>query len=69
LIAKSLTLIGKNLDRKAEPILRDPVPDIPWTVTFLPDAITALSSPMASPMADLQNSALPEMGAYSLSRA
>lgn len=63
------TLMGKNLERKAEPILREPVPEMPCTVTLRPASTTGLLSPSAKPMADLQNSALPEMGAYSLSRA
>ena len=66
---KHHTLIGKNFERKADPILSEPVPEMPWTVALRPDASISLSSPTAKPNAALQNSALPAIGAYSLSKA
>ena len=65
---KMVLLLGQCLEISSAPILRDPVPEMPWTVTYLASVMTLLLSPNASLAASLQKSPSPPMGAYSLLR-
>ena len=61
-------LRGKCLEINSAPILKEPVPEMPWTVTLRPSFTTGELSPNASFAASLQKSPSPPIGAYLSSR-
>ena len=61
-------LVPTCLDISSAPIVRNPVLEIPWIMTFLASVSTLLISPKASLAAFWKKSSSPPMGAYSLFR-